>query len=264
MDSTQQGVLSGLDDPARSVLVAVGLTVAAILGQQIGVLPALLVDPGLAYGEPTRVGFLLSFALGFVGMAAAGAAYLHYTGRGWSYVDIRVPTLHDWKYTVLGVFAALGALILISLLGQLLGVPGADHQIVDVVGDDSTLVLYLIVLVFLFNAPVEEFLFRNVIQKRLYDAFTRMGAVVVTSVIFAAIHFPVYAMTVDSMLAVGVSLLVMFVGSVVFGWVFVKTENLVVPTLAHAFLNSFSFINLYVLIEYFPEELEAAALVALL
>lgn len=264
MGSASLDVTHSRDKAIRGVLLAIGLTLAGIAGQQIAILPAITIDPGIIDGEPSRVGFMLQFSLGFVGMAAAGILYLLWTDRGLDYIDLRIPTLSDWKFTILGVLAGIGVIILVSILGQLIGIPGADHQIVDIVGDDSTLVLYLIVLVFLFNAPAEEFLFRNVIQKRLYTAFSRMGAVVVTSVIFAAIHFPVYWVTVESLSATSISILALFGGSIVFGWVYARTENLVVPSLAHAGLNSFSFIQLYILIEYFPEELNNGEMAAIL
>jgi len=123
-------------------------------------------------------------------------------------------------------------------------------------------VLIMLVIVFLFNAPAEEFLFRNVIQKRLYEAFSRMGAIVVTSVIFVVAHVPTYAVTITGEVAPAGAILVpsvvLFAGSVIFGYVYARTDNLVVPTLAHALFNGIQFGLLYLVLRYgSPEDVDA-------
>ncbi|MFC4989052.1 MULTISPECIES: CPBP family intramembrane glutamic endopeptidase [Saliphagus] len=257
--------LTEADGRVRSVLVAVALTVAGLLASQVTTLPAILVEPDLAL-DPSGVGrglLVAFFILNFLGFAVAGAAYLAYTGLGWSFVDLRTPSLRDWKYAILGIVASFGFVIVVSVLATVADLSATDNQVVDYIGDDSTMALYLIVIAFLFNAPAEEFLWRNVIQKRLYAAFSRMGAVVVTSLVFAGVHFPVYAATAPSLDPTGlagvlVSLLVVFGGSIVFGYVYVRTRNLVVPIVAHAGFNAIQFGFLYLTIEYAPEDLEAA------
>lgn len=259
------------DGQLRSVLVAFALTIAGLFTAELLTTPVILLDTTFLT-DPSAVGrdlLIAYFILNFVGFAVAGAAYLAYTGRGWGFVDLAVPTLRDWKYAILGVVGSFALVIVIGVLASLVELPATENQIVDFIGDDSTMALYLIVIAFLFNAPAEEFLFRNVIQKRLYAAFTRMGAVVVTSLVFAAVHFPVYAATADSLdtiglLSVGVSLAIVFGGSIIFGYIYVRTENLVVPTLAHAGFNAIQFGILYVGLEYAPEEFETAALLSTL
>ncbi|GAB3041901.1 CPBP family intramembrane glutamic endopeptidase [Natronobiforma cellulositropha] len=260
MEAATESTEPPVDEPLWSLLVAVGLTVGGLLGAQLAVLPALALEPALAdsAADASRGAFLAMFALNFVGMAAVGAFYLVRTGHGWDYLDLRLPTLRDWGYVVVGVLAVVALVVLVTLVSDALDVPTAQHSILEVVSADPPLALYLIVFVFLFNAPAEEFLFRNVIQKRLYATFSRYGAVVVASVVFALVHLPVYALGAPSTLAVAVSLAVMFVGSLVFGALYVRTENLVVPTLAHAGLNAVQFLNLYLVLEYAPEELDLA------
>ncbi|MCU4743244.1 CPBP family intramembrane metalloprotease [Halobacteria archaeon AArc-m2/3/4] len=253
MDSVEQ-----TDGPVRSLLVAVGLTIGGLLTAELMTLPAFLMDPSLLDAPETvaRNVMVTFFILNFLGFFVAGGLYLAYTGRGWSFVDLEMPSWRDWKYATAGIVASIVFMITVSLLAQLANLPAADSQIVEYIGGDTTLVLYLIVIVFLFNAPAEEFLFRNVIQKRLYLAFTRMQAVVATSLVFALVHFPVYAATVDSLVATAVSLTVIFGGSIIFGYIYAKTDNLVVPTLAHAGFNALQFGNLYILLEYYPEEVD--------
>ncbi|SDR31588.1 CPBP family intramembrane glutamic endopeptidase [Natronobacterium texcoconense] len=254
--------------PVRSMLVAVGLMAfGLVVVPQVTTLPAFLVDPALLeatqtgeYGETSLLGRTLFMALNFVGITLAGIIYLLWTDRGLSWIDLRVPTKRDWIYMLAGSVGSIAFLFVVSFLYELLGVPAADSQVVDIIGGDQTMVLIMIVIVFFFNAPAEEFLFRNVIQKRLYEAFTPMQAVLVTSVIFALVHFPMYALA-GSVVATLASLVIMFGGSVIFGYVYVRADNLLVPTIAHAALNAFQFVILYISMAYGLEQDVATSLI---
>ena len=112
------------------------------------------------------------------------------------------------------------------------------------------MVLILIAIAFLFNSPAEEFLFRNVIQKRLYAAFTRTNAIIVASAIFSLVHLPVYAVFADSVLAMAVPLTMLFVGGLILGYAYVETENLFAPIIIHAVYNSVIWGLLYISMVY--------------
>ena len=246
------------EGPVRAVLVGLGLTVFGILMANVATTPAFVFDPALleGLGQGTVEGRTLVMVLNFVGMALAGLIYLHATDRGLSWIDLRVPTRADWFYMVVGSVASLGFLFLFGVVTTLLEIPAADSQVLEIVGQDQTMILIMIGIVFFFNAPAEEFLFRNVIQKRLYAAFTRMQAVVVASAIFALIHIPMYVPFADTVVATLSSLTVMFVGSIIFGYVYAKTDNLLVPTIAHAVLNAVQFAMLWAAIEYGIDDLQ--------
>ena len=246
------------DSRLRAVLVAFGLTLFGILVAEVTTLPAIALEPALLE-EPaeTAIEFrTIFFVLNFVGMAAAGAIYLSYTDRGWAYVDLRWPTRRDWLFAGIGIAASIVFYFLVVAAITVLEVPAADSGVVRFVGDDVLMIPILIAIAFLFNAPAEEFLFRNVIQKRLYDAFDRTTAVVVASAVFALIHAPVFAVMAESMVAVAVPVGVVFGGGLIFGYVYAETENLVVPTLAHAVYNSFIWILLYLSMVYDLDEIE--------
>lgn len=249
---------------ARSVLVALFLAVGGIVASQITTIPALLLDPTFAESpaDASRAATAAFMVLNFVGFFLVGGLYLWRTGRGWSFIDLRVPTLREWGYAAGGVVAAFVAMVGVSLASQLLELPRAENQAIELVGGDPTMVLIMIAIVFFFNAPAEEFLFRNVVQKRLYAAFSRWGAILVTSLIFAAIHIPTYGLTLDGTAApasaIAVTMIVMFAGSVIFGYVYAATDNLVVPIVAHAVYNGVQFGLLYLLLRYGPDEFEGA------
>ncbi|WP_290819299.1 CPBP family intramembrane glutamic endopeptidase [Halovivax sp.] len=261
--SDQQTVSSGTRDgrPLRAVLVAFGLTLFGILVAELTTLPVVALEPAL-FDEPAEatIGFRTAFfVLNFVGMAAAGAIYLSYTDRGWEYVDLRIPTRRDWLFAGLGIVASLLLYVAAVAAIALGNLPAADSGVVQFVGDDVRMIPILIAIAFLFNAPAEEFLFRNVIQKRLYDAFDRPIAVIVASAIFAIVHAPVFAVFADSALAVAVPLTIVFGGGVIFGYVYAVTDNLVVPTLAHAVYNSFIWVLLYLSMTGVIDEVETPA-----
>lgn len=255
------------DAYTRSLLVALLLAAGGIVAAQFTVLPALFLDPTLADSpsEAAQEAILAMMALNFVGMVLVGAAYLWWRGHGRSYLDLRLPTLRDWAYVVAGTGAAIVAMMIVNATSVALDLPQAENQVMEFIGADPTMVLLMLVVVFLFNAPAEEFLFRNVIQKRLYAAFSPIGAVVVTSLVFAAVHIPTYGLAIDGTAAEPVALvpimITLFIGSIIFGYLYVETENLVVPIAAHAFYNAFQFMILYLVLQFAPEELENAMVV---
>jgi uncharacterized protein len=255
------------DGQARSLLIAVFLSVAAIVASQFTTLPAFLLDTTLieSPADASNASTFVLLTLNFAGFFLVGGAYLWWTERGWDWLDLRVPTRREWGYVLAGIVGSIAFVMLVNIIATVFQLPSSENQVVELIGDDPNMVLLMIVVVFLFNAPAEEFLFRNVIQKRLYAAFSRMGAVVATSVIFALVHIPAYALAADGGLAplgaIGVSLTVVFFGSVIFGYLYAKTDNLIVPTAAHAAFNAFQFGILYLVLRFAPEELEQMMIV---
>ncbi len=248
------------DGPLRSTLVAAGLAIVGLLATQFTTLPALLLDFRLATA-PTETSIALRtlfFVLNFAGFVLVGAAYLAVTDRGWSYVDLRSPTRRGWAYVLLGIVASVAFYVFVSLAIQLLSLPASENQVASFIGDDQTMILVMIAIVFFFNAPAEEFLYRNVVQKRLYDAFPRLQAVAIASLVFGLIHFPVYAVSSPSLLATMVPVTVVMGGAAIFGYLYAKTDNLLVPIAAHAAFNALQFGLLYIALEYDIETAEPA------
>lgn len=237
--------------PMRSVAVAFGLAIVGILGAELFTVPVQVLDPAIvdSPGEVSvelRTAFLV---LNFVGMAAIGAAYLHLSGRGFDYVDIRQPTRRDWIFAGIGIGLSLLLYVVAVAVITLIDLPASDNPIVEFV-DTEFMILIMILIVFFFNAPAEEFLFRNVIQKRLYDAFSRMESVFIAAGLFALIHLPVYYLLADSVLAVVVPVVIVFFGGAIFGYVYAETDNLFVPILGHAVYNAFIFSLLFLQMRY--------------
>lgn len=176
---------------------------------------------------PVLVGSTAAGQLGFFAVAYGYARYRDVT------VSIEIPSRRDLGYvgvgTIVALFVAIGLSYVLSVLDL---VPGSVIE--DVGVRDPTFFLALAVLSVILVAPVEEFLFRGVIQGRLRGQFGPLSAIVGSSLLFGAMHLSNY--TGSILPIVSGALLISAVG-VVFGTLYERTGNLAVPTLVHAIYN---------------------------
>jgi hypothetical protein len=148
-------------------------------------------------------------------------------------VPLAVPTRADLRYvgggTVFALVVALALSYALSLLGLVSG------SIIEDVGvRDPTFFLALAVLSVILVAPVEELLFRGVIQGRLRGRFGPRSAIAGSSLLFGAMHLSNYTGSVPPIVA-GASLIAVI--GAVFGALYERTGNLAVPILVHAVYN---------------------------
>lgn len=231
----------------RATAAAVGIGGVALVGGLLFVLVVARVILGvLGIEQPSEtLTVALTTPLFAVGLGLVAAGYLAIRDLEWSYVDLAVPGIRDVVYAVGGTLGLLAGIVLISLLFRAAGVPIAESSIEQqAVEGDPTFLLVLIPLSYVAIGLGEELVFRNVIQKYLYEEFTRAGAVVVASVVFALVHFDQYAD--PNPLATVSSLAVIMVLSLVLGAVYERTENLLVPIFVHGSVNAIQFAALYV------------------
>lgn len=228
-------------DPLLAVEVAVGLAVlGAVLSTTVG-LGAILFVPvtdGL-------LGFVLAFLAGYAGYALVVVAYALVSGRGWSLVPARRPSGADLRALAVGLVASLGVYAALVAGVALLEVPVSQHAIAgEIAGGGPAFAAALVVLALLVNGPVEELLFRGVIQDRLAAAMDERLAVAVAAVVFALAHLPVYF--AGGVAAVAVTTTTLAVLGGIWGWVYARTDNVVVPALCHGLYNAALFGVAYV------------------
>jgi hypothetical protein len=178
----------------------------------------------------------VAFSLG-LGVVALG--YLLVTGRGLDFLDVAWPTRRGWLYVLGGTVAMFALLAGLGALAEVLGIPSAEHGLVERAREAPMLLLAFVPLSLLAIGPGEELLSRNIVQKHLYDGFSRPAAVLVGTLVFAAIHLPAYATGPPP--AIFATLLQLFVISLVLGIVYERTENVVVPALVHGTYNAVQF-----------------------
>lgn len=201
---------------------------------------ALSVTGSLSPVEETLLGTL---ALG-LGTGSTALLYLQVTDREWSFVDFDSPTPWDLAHALGGIVALFGTTLALESLFAAAGVGTAQHDIAKTATGTPEMLLLLIPASWLLVGPGEELLFRNVVQKSLYRDFSRPAAVLVASVVFAAVHLPAYS-TGTAGQAVA-SLAVVFALSLILGVLYVRTDNVAVPAFVHGTYNAVQFAVLYV------------------
>jgi membrane protease YdiL (CAAX protease family) len=213
----------------RIVVSTVLLVLAVILG---GVF--LFVGERLFRGvESVVLLAVLAIGLAELGFVVAALAFLFAADRGSEYVSYRFPNRHDGLYTVggtLGLYAlALTAAVGVRALGgTMVGAPPAVFDASEL----RAILLAMVVLSVVVIGPAEELFFRGVVQSYLDGAFSRPGAIVVTSLLFAVVHVPTFA-SVTAGAAQWIAATTIFTISVVLGYLYARTDNLLVPAVAH-------------------------------
>ncbi|WP_435359542.1 CPBP family intramembrane glutamic endopeptidase [Haloarchaeobius sp. DFWS5] len=199
------------------------------------------IDTGSAAAQVISV---LSLGLATGSLAAL---YIRYSDLDWSFVDLKWPSLRDVGLALGGFVVLLLGFFAVTQLFTILGINTAQHSTTESASQSGNpaLLLPLIPLSLLIIGPGEELLYRNVIQKSLYPKLGKPAAVGVASVIFALVHIPAYAAGGAGWAAVGSTLLVIFVLSLVLGGSYALSGNILVPAFIHGLYNALSFYATY-------------------
>jgi len=234
----------GLGEMGKRVAVGFALTVAAFVVSLLVSIPMGLV----AVDEFTTLVVNVLSGLTEVGFVLVALGFLLATDRGLGWIDVSWPSLREVAIAVGGLFALLGLQVVVGLLVQSLGVPTSSNTVSRVAeraaerGHADLILLMVPVMIFVVG-PAEELLYRGVIQKYFYGVFTRHGAVLAASTVFAAAH--VLAYYDENPAALFVSLASVFTLSLLLGLLYERTENIVVPAVAHGTFNAVLVLLLY-------------------
>lgn len=253
----------GSADPKRSVAIGAVLGFGAIavgLGLSIVIANALVLSGLALEGQFELVFGIEIFVQQVIAFGGVALAYLLYTGRGFDYVKLKLPDLKGVATIVVGPIAVFVLVAILSVIVGQVGIEPAEHQLAGLEDEvDPAFFLYMIPVSILIIGPMEELLYRGVIQTRLREAFGPAEAIALASLIFILVHVPVYALgAAGSVEALVASLGILFVGSLAFGAIYEWTKNLPVVALVHGLYNSIQFLLLYVAIVYEEELMEAA------
>jgi len=255
---------SGSESPREKLLtagVATGLGWGAIVLTFALLLPIVFAVRQLGLPFPTSPLALTALEL-VIGqvlvMGGLSVAYLLYTGRGLDYVPIRRPTLVETLAIIAAPFAVIVVSAVVTQLGLLFGVEPSQHALTGMGDVDPQFYIYMVPLVILIVGPFEELLYRGVVQARLRESFGPAVAILLASLIFAAIHLPAHGFGQAGLASSAVSMVALVGGSIVFGGLYEWTENLTVVALVHGLYNSILLVMLYVVTVYGPEMQELA------
>jgi len=229
----------------RAVAMAVvigfaGFLVSQVVATSFALVP-MAVDPSIGTSQMYPI---VTVGSG-VGLGLFTLGYLRYRDLGLDYIDVEWPDLRDVGYSIGGLVVIFLGAGLVSYTFTQLGLPTAESSIQRQAEQlqQPVFLLALVPLSWLAIGPGEELVYRNVLQKYLYESFSRRTAVFVASVTFAAIHFQQYAD--PNPIAMLSTLFVVFVLSLVLGYSYYKSENLLVPIFIHGTFNAIQFYVLY-------------------
>ncbi len=173
------------------------------------------------------------------------AYILSLLGKDRAWLDLAVPTRRDLVVAAAGLIGLLVVLQGVSILISEFGLPAIESTVEEEAKNSGTpeFLLVLVPLSFLAIAPSEELLYRGVVQKYLYDYISERQAIVVASIFFALTHGGQYAD--PDPIRMAVSLSTVFILSLGLGYIYARTENLIVPILVHGAFNAISFLAMY-------------------
>ncbi|MFB6117637.1 lysostaphin resistance A-like protein [Halosegnis sp.] len=192
--------------------------------------------------------FLLVFVLGQY-LPFLGLPLVYFRARGMDarairrYLGVRLPSLRELGVVVAGLFGILVLASAASAVVGALGLEPATNSAATQAQQSPELIPLLVAAMFLVVAPCEETLFRGTVQNRLREAFPATVAIPLTAALFAAVHYVALVPGSGSRL---VTVVVLFVPSLVFGAIYEYTDNLLVPIGTHALWNSLLLVSILV------------------
>lgn len=130
------------------------------------------------------------------------------------------------------VFAGVWAVTLERLGVQL---PGADVDPTSLLPQTPVGIAFTLIVAVVLAPLVEEVVFRGMLLSSLRPRVGDLSAIVVSSLVFAAVHVLPFAMPPIFLLSVGL------------GWLYVRTDSLWTPIAAHAVFNTVGIVALYAL-----------------
>lgn len=235
-----------MSEPRSDLRVVLSVVLVAIAGFAVGLSVTFLGAGvlelfGVTVFDDLVVAMVVSVIGQGIGFGLAALGYLRYYDYSVEFLRVRWPTRRDVAWTVGGLVLLFVAVAVLSGAIELLDLEQpADHEIAELAEEEPLLLLVLVPLSFLVIGPGEELLFRGVIQTRLVQEWGATTGIVATSVLFSLAHLGAYQGE-----GLVVSLIVLFSLSLILGWLYEHTDNLVVPAVVHGAYNAILFLGLY-------------------
>lgn len=193
----------------------------------------------LGVASDSAFGRALTSVAQFVGFGVAAAGYLVVTDQR-DLVSVRAPTARDATWVVGGLLGLASLYLAVTFGMQVLGIEGADSNLIAQGRGQPLYYLYLVPVTVLLVGPMEELIFRGVVQGSFRRAYGPAVGIVSASAIFAVIHWSSFSGS-GRFVTLGVILLL----GATLGALYEKTENLFVPAVVHGLFNAVQFVYVY-------------------
>ncbi|GAB3698513.1 CPBP family intramembrane glutamic endopeptidase [Halorubrum pallidum] len=189
--------------------------------------------------DGTNAFTLLETAVSFAGFLPGVVGYLVITDQR-SLVSISRPSVRE-----IGLIAGAAVLLYGLQIGLLFGLRAAglgtgQNPATVAAGDPVAYYTAMIVVSILLVGPAEELLLRGVVQGGLRRSFDAAPAILIAAIMFGALHGSVEGTFPEQIAYMGVTIVL---GSIL-GVLYERTENVLVPGLAHGLYNAIIFAGL--------------------
>ena len=219
----------GVREVSRSVGGAAALTALGVMAAFASIV---VIDPlfGTVEAEWTLLGELLNNYIVQPGFGLVAACYIWWRDDYNPLERIQVPSFEGVAWIGLGVVGYELAVRAVTPILPLIGLSHSAHGDTTakwrVFFDNPEIIVPGLVVMFVIMAPMEEALYREVVHDVLEPALGSLGRVLVGGFLFGAIH-----LFLSGGLA---SLLLTSIFGVLLAAGYERTNNLVVPIMAHA------------------------------
>ncbi len=206
----------------------------------------------LLIGEPNNISkilFLSSFEIFSWGLGTLIFMYIIKNRNGYNYFEIvywdklnqiQIKSFISW--IIIGTIALLVANIILLLVSTIVNVDMAENVLFDIVDENPVYILYFVPIMLLFIGPIEEFLFRGILQGVLRDFYGVNKGLILASFVFGLIHIPAAGGISQGAL---VYVITTFLLGLILGYIYEKKKSILIPSIIHGAYNSILLIGYY-------------------
>ena len=221
----------------QAVLAAVALTIIGVgVGTLLGSVPAIALRFA---GAERLVAVAVSIIVTELVYAAVAVIYLVWTRLR---VTVRAPSLVAAGWIMLAVICLYVLQTAASLAARAFGAGGASSGLTEIGMKNPAFLLFIAVASVVVVGPAEELLFRAAMQGRLRRSFGPVAAIGISSALFAGAHVFGYS---GAVAGIAIAIAVTFVISLVLGYTYERTGNIVVNAIIHGFYNAVTVVIAY-------------------
>ncbi|ELZ41689.1 hypothetical protein C471_05501 [Halorubrum saccharovorum DSM 1137] len=212
-----------------------GLVVGGLIGQ---LATSVAVGVGIVAPE-TNAFTLLQTVANFVGFLPAVVGYLVITDQQ-DLVSVSLPSLREAGLIVGSAVLLYGLQIGLLLTLREFGFRTGENPATIAAGDPVVYYTAMIVVSLFVVGPAEELLLRGVVQGGLRRSLDAAPAILIAALMFGVLHGNVEGSTVEQVAYMGVTVIL----GAILGVLYERTQNVLVPGLAHGLYNAIIFAGL--------------------